>query len=49
MTFNDSIDNLQLENLAQKGQIVNALLNKKFIDQGLWKKIFNANEGFTVE
>lgn len=49
MAFNDSIDFFQLENLAQKGQIVNALLNKKFIDQGLWKKVFNANEGFTVD
>lgn len=49
MAFNNSIDNLQLDNLRQKGMIVNSLLNKKFIDQGLWKKIFNATTDFKVD
>lgn len=39
--FNNSIDNLQELNLLCKGNIINALLNKEFIEKGMWKKIFN--------
>src|SRR5574344_328211 len=45
MSYKDSIDNLQLENLIHKGEIVNSLLNRDYIDQSIWKKIFNFNLG----
>lgn len=40
-SYNNSIDNLQLENLSQKGAILNTLMNKEFIDSSMWKQIFN--------
>lgn len=43
LCYKDSIDGLQKQNLAQKGAIINSLLNKQYIDQGMWKRIFNAN------
>ena len=39
--FNNSIDNLQEMNLKSKGEIMNSLLNKSFIEKEMWKKIFN--------
>lgn len=39
--FDQSIDNLQELNLQCKGNLINALLNKEFIEKGMWKKIFN--------
>ena len=42
MCFNSSIDNLQLQNLKQKGLILESLLNKNIIDQRVWRMIFNA-------
>lgn len=41
--YRNSIDGLQEKNLRQKGAVINSLLNKNYIDQQLWKKIFNAN------
>lgn len=49
MSYKDSIDNLQLKNLETKGATINNLLNKDFISQGLWKKIFNYNNSFELE
>lgn len=43
LCYKDSIDGLQERNLKQKGEVINSLLNKSYIDQDLWKKIFNAN------
>jgi SNF2 family DNA or RNA helicase len=43
LCYNNSIDGLQKQNLEQKGAVINSLLNKNYIDQGMWKKIFNAN------
>ena len=43
LCYKDSIDGLQKQNLMQKGAIINSLLNKSYIDQEMWKKIFNAN------
>ena len=43
LCYKDSIDGLQKQNLAQKGAVINSLLNKDYIDQGMWKRIFNAN------
>lgn len=43
MCFNKSIDNLQLQNLQQKGAVLESLLNKQIVDQNVWKMIFNAN------
>lgn len=40
-SYNNSIDNLQLENLSQKGALLNTLMNKELIDSEMWKKIFN--------
>lgn len=40
--FNNSIDNLQLQNLQQKGAVLDSLLNKNIVDQRIWKMIFNA-------
>lgn len=40
--FNNSIDNLQLQNLQQKGAVLESLLNRNFIDQRMWRAIFNA-------
>lgn len=45
MCYNNSIDNLQLDNLAAKGAILNTLMNKDYIDNEMWKKIFNSNGG----
>lgn len=39
--FNNSIDNLQEINLKTKGEVLNSLLNKSYIEKGLWKRIFN--------
>ena len=43
LCYKDSIDGLQKQNLMQKGAVINSLLNKDYIDQGMWKRIFNAN------
>lgn len=43
LCYKDSIDGLQKQNLAQKGAIINSLLNKQYIDQNMWTRIFNAN------
>lgn len=40
--FNNSIDSLQLQNLQQKGMVIESLLNKNIVDQQMWKMIFNA-------
>lgn len=48
LSYKDTIDNLQLENLKHKGDIINSLLNKQFISQDIWKKIFNFNLGDDV-
>lgn len=40
--FKNSIDNLQLQNLQQKGAVLESLLNKNIVDQRMWKMIFNA-------
>ena len=45
MCYNQSIDNLQLDNLAAKGAILNTLMNKDYIDNEMWKRIFNSNGG----
>lgn len=45
MCYNQSIDNLQLDNLATKGAILNTLMNKDYIDNEMWKRIFNSNGG----
>ena len=45
MCYNNSIDNLQLDNLAAKGAILNTLMNKDYIDNEMWKRIFNSNGG----
>lgn len=42
MCFNNSIDNLQLQNLKQKGLVLESLLNKNIVDQRMWRMIFNA-------
>ena len=42
MCFKASIDNLQLQNLQQKGAVIESLLNKSIVDQRMWKMIFNA-------
>lgn len=42
MCFNNSIDNLQLQNLKQKGAVIDSLLNKHIVDQSIWRAIFNA-------
>lgn len=45
--FSNSIDNLQEQNLLTKGETLNSLMNKEYIDHNLWKKLFNlqnANE-----
>ena len=47
MCYNNSIDNVQLENLATKGAVLNSLMNKEYIDNDMWKKIFNSNGGET--
>lgn len=41
--FNNSIDSLQLQNLQQKGMVIESLLNKNIVDQSTWRMIFNAN------
>lgn len=43
--YKDSIDYMQKENLTTKGQLLNSLLNKQYIENDLWKRIFNANKG----
>ena len=45
ITFNNSIDNLQLNNLARKGAVVSSLLSSNDIGQLQWKKIFNSRYG----
>ena len=45
ITFNNSIDNLQLNNLARKGAVVSSLLSSNSIGQLEWKKIFNSRYG----
>ena len=40
--FKNSIDNLQLQNLQQKGAVIESLLNRNIVDQRMWKMIFNA-------
>ena len=45
MCYNNSIDNLQMDNLKQKGAILNTLMNKEYIDNVMWKKIFNSVGG----
>ena len=42
LCFNNSIDNLQLQNLKQKGAIIESLLTKSTITSDVWKMIFNA-------
>lgn len=42
MCYNNSIDNLQLQNLQQKGAVLDSLLNKNIVDQRMWRMIFNA-------
>lgn len=41
LRFADSIDNLQEMNLNTKGETLNSLMNKKYIEYDLWKKLFN--------
>lgn len=41
--FKNSIDNLQLQNLQQKGTVIESLLNRNIIDSKMWRSIFNAN------
>lgn len=43
--YNKSIDYMQKENLTTKGQLLNSLLNKQYIENDLWKRIFNAQKG----
>ena len=42
MCYNNSIDNLQLQNLQQKGAVLDSLLNRNIVDQRMWRMIFNA-------
>ena len=42
MCYNNSIDNLQLQNLQQKGAVLESLLNRNIVDQRMWRMIFNA-------
>lgn len=39
--YDNSIDNMQLENLRQKGELLNSLMNKAYISQTEWRDIFN--------
>ena len=39
--YDNSIDNMQLENLKQKGELLNSLMNKAYISQTEWRDIFN--------
>lgn len=44
--YSNSIDSLQEENLASKGQIVQNIMNKQFVTQEEWSKIFNGKYDF---
>lgn len=46
--YKNSVDNIQELNLAQKGQLLNSLLNKEVVGQDVWKRLFNANENFSL-
>ena len=39
--FENSMDNLQELNLIKKGEVINSLMNKEYIEHNLWKKLFN--------
>lgn len=48
LRYNNSIDKLQEENLKTKGQVLNSLLNKGFIEKDMWKRIFNMSKDDTL-
>lgn len=41
MRYKDSLDNLQAENLKTKGETINSLMNKDYITNDIWKKLFS--------
>jgi len=46
--YNDSIDNLQELNLKTKGETMNSLMNKDYIEADMWKKLFNFQESMSL-
>jgi SNF2 family DNA or RNA helicase len=44
LCYNNSIDNLQLEALRTKGQVLNNLIKKNTLSPDEWKLVFNYNE-----
>ena len=46
--YNRSIDYIQTQNLIDKGHTINTLLSKDFLDNSLWKRIFNADESLII-
>ena len=45
--YKNSIDYIQAENLRTKGNLLNSLMNKDYISQDNWKRIFNATQGMS--
>ena len=43
--YNGTLDCLQELNLKTKGATLSSLLNKEFIAQDLWRKLFNLQKG----
>jgi hypothetical protein len=48
LRYNNSLDNLQELNLQTKGETLNSLFNRQYIEQDMWHKLFNMQRGDKV-